>query len=75
MTKTEKLHRARRVRAYLGQFVLYQTPHMREHLLREWGRDPDEAAMDQLLTARRALDLLIRDLGGPAPVARRDNEE
>jgi hypothetical protein len=62
VTKTEKLKRARKVRRELSLFVDLQEPSMREHVRREWNRDPDYSALNHLLLARHELQLLIQDL-------------
>jgi hypothetical protein len=62
LTKAEKLRRARKARARLARFVDLQSPHLREHVLREWGMNPGYAALSHLLMARHEIQLLIQEL-------------
>lgn len=62
VTKAEKARRARVVRAHLARFIDLQKPYMREHVKREWGRDPDGAALTRLRLAQRELEALIGEL-------------
>lgn len=67
MTRTEKIARARKVRRHLAQFTAYQKPHMREFIRKEWNRDPDYAALSQLVLAWDELGRLIQDLKESEP--------
>jgi hypothetical protein len=62
VTKTECKARARKIRKQLGLFTGLQSPPLREHVRREWGSNPDYAALNHLLTAKTELTALIHDL-------------
>jgi hypothetical protein len=64
MTKTEKLHRVRSIRAHLAGFTNRQEKTLREHIRAEWNRDrdPDYSAMNELLFAKHELNELVSDL-------------
>lgn len=62
MTKTERIRRARAVRHHLALFTGWQKPGMQNFIKREWNRDPDRAALGELLTAHEVLGTLVRDL-------------
>jgi hypothetical protein len=63
MTKTERLRRARSVRAHLARFVDLQDESLRNSLRDETpSRDPDYQAMNRLLNARHELAELVSEL-------------
>jgi len=62
MNKTQRLAKARAIRAHLARFTDLQKPALAEHVRTEFGADPEYTAMNHLHHARFELSELIASL-------------